>query len=352
MTNNLETLLQQPPFRLSASEKEAVLLPLINSLTADHLNHCAAYRKIIEQTSQAAAESKNLAEVPFLPVSLFKYRHLRSVADADIRTTVRSSGTSGSALSQIDLDATTAKLASRALNQIIGSATNNQRRPILIIDSESALEGKNKISARASAILGLMPYGIDPCFALNDDLTFNHSRVAAYLEKHKSQSLLIFGFTFLVWQTLLPACQQHSYDLSNALLLHSGGWKKLEHLAVDNATFKEKLLTACGIQQIKNFYGMAELPGTIFLEGDDGLLHAPNFAAILIRDQQSFDPSPKGQSGLIEIISALPHSYPGHALLTEDLGVIDPASGGLRVLGRAPRAELRGCSDVIASEAA
>ena len=58
---------------------------------------------------------------------------------------------------------------------------------------------------------------------------------------------------------------------------------------------------------------------------------------------------------MIQVVSCLPTSYPGHSLLTEDLGVIrgtDRPDLELRgrcfeVLGRVPRAELRGCSDTF-----
>jgi len=61
----------------------------------------------------------------------------------------------------------------------------------------------------------------------------------------------------------------------------------------------------------------------------------------------------KGERGLIELVSLLPVSYPGHALLTEDEGVIlgeDDCPCGRRgvyfsVLGRLKDAEIRGCSD-------
>jgi hypothetical protein len=59
------------------------------------------------------------------------------------------------------------------------------------------------------------------------------------------------------------------------------------------------------------------------------------------------------------VLSLIPHSYPGHSLLTEDMGVIRSIDAGdegwmgkgLEVLGRVARAELRGCSDVLASAA-
>ncbi|HUP03938.1 MAG TPA: hypothetical protein VMU19_08115, partial [Bryobacteraceae bacterium] len=64
------------------------------------------------------------------------------------------------------------------------------------------------------------------------------------------------------------------------------------------------------------------------------------------------------QTGVLQVLSVLPLSYPGHSLLTEDLGVAHPGGGhcgrqgkAFSVTGRLPRAELRGCSDVIAAKA-
>ena len=64
---------------------------------------------------------------------------------------------------------------------------------------------------------------------------------------------------------------------------------------------------------------------------------------------------PDGEVGLVQVVSCLPTSYPGHSLLTEDLGVIrgvdDPRLGMkgrfFEILGRVPQAELRGCSDTF-----
>ena len=54
-------------------------------------------------------------------------------------------------------------------------------------------------------------------------------------------------------------------------------------------------------------------------------------------------------------MSLLPLSYPGHNLLTEDMGVIrgiDNCKCGIKgkyfsVIGRVPDSELRGCSDAV-----
>src|SRR5207302_536577 len=76
---------------------------------------------------------------------------------------------------------------------------------------------------------------------------------------------------------------------------------------------------------------------------------------VVIRDPQTWEPQPTGIPGLIEVVSTLPWSYPGHVLLTDDVGVVDSVDDGerpgkrFRVLGRLPRAEPRGCSDTFAT---
>jgi len=96
------------------------------------------------------------------------------------------------------------------------------------------------------------------------------------------------------------------------------------------------------------------------MECEHGFLHTPNFADIVIRDPKTWQTLPPGNTGVIETISILPRSYPGHALLTEDLGTvigIDDCPCGrmgtrFTVEGRLQRAELRGCSDTHAYDMA
>jgi hypothetical protein len=104
---------------------------------------------------------------------------------------------------------------------------------------------------------------------------------------------------------------------------------------------------------------MVEQIGTVFLEGPDGgSLYCPDFADVIIRDPVTWAPVEPGVPGLIEVVSTLPTSYPGHLLLTEDRGVVHGVDDGdwpgkrFSVLGRLPRAEARGCSDTFTEAAA
>ena len=98
---------------------------------------------------------------------------------------------------------------------------------------------------------------------------------------------------------------------------------------------------------------MAEQTGSIFMECEHGHLHAPVWADVAIRRPEDFSEAAVGEKGLIEVVSVLPRSYPGHVLLTEDEGRVlgeDTCPCGRKgryfeVLGRVKRAETRGCSD-------
>ena len=102
---------------------------------------------------------------------------------------------------------------------------------------------------------------------------------------------------------------------------------------------------------------MVEQTGCIYLECAEGHLHASTYSDIIVRRPLDFSPAGFGERGIIEVVSLLPESYPGHALLTEDEGVLigeDDCPCGckgkyFKVLGRLKEAELRGCSDAYAA---
>jgi len=358
LTDNPLSFLSAPVFSLPQGEKEARLLAALKDLTAFHKSACPAYGRMIDLAFPSPAQAQTLAALPYLPISLFKYRALRSVAAAQVRVTVRSSGTTGDQKSQVFLDTPTARLASQSLAATLETVIGSGRHPMLIIDVPSTLKTQGGMGARSAAILGLMPFGYDHTFALREDLSLDEDALAKFLTKHAAKPILIYGFTFLVWSALLPFCEKTCLDLSDATLLHSGGWKHLAAQSIDNTAFKDRLRSATGLQKIINFYGMAEMPGVIFPENKNGLLYPPNFADVIIRDPLTFAPVPDGQKGLVQILSVLPRSFPGHSLLTEDMGVIESVDAGadgwmgkgLRLLGRAPKVPLRGCSDVIAQQ--
>jgi hypothetical protein len=213
------------------------------------------------------------------------------------------------------------------------------------------------MTARGAGVLGMMKFGARPTFALDAVLAPDVALIRQFVEANGGRPIMLFGFTFLVWTKLYESFRDGELDLSNAILIHSGGWKQLENRKVPNAVFREALQRRFGLTRIHNFYGMVEQIGSVFLEASDGYLYAPNFTDVIVRDPVTWEPLGPGRKGLIELVSLLPKSYPGHAILTEDLGEIVSVDSGtdgwlgkaLLIHGRMPKAELRGCSDVVAS---
>ena len=101
---------------------------------------------------------------------------------------------------------------------------------------------------------------------------------------------------------------------------------------------------------------MVEQTGSIYIECEAGYLHAPIFSDIVIRNHTNFDSCEFGVQGLVQLVSLLPFSYPGHSILTEDMGEIvgeDDCLCGrkgkyFKIYGRIKNAEVRGCSDTYA----
>jgi phenylacetate-coenzyme A ligase PaaK-like adenylate-forming protein len=327
-------------------------------LTEHHIAACPEYAKMMNAIHFDAAKVKSCADIPFLPVSLFKELDLRSITADEVFKTMTSSGTTGQAVSKIYLDKNTASNQQRALVKIVSDSIGASRLPMLIIDCPSVLKDRAKFSARGAGILGFSIFGADKTYALDDDMKLDLPAVEAFLAKHSGKRILLFGFTFMIWQHFYKELlkQNINLDFSNAVLIHGGGWKKLVSEAVSKAEFRERLNHVCGLRDIHDYYGMVEQTGSIFTECTFGHLHTNEFNDIFVRRAVDFSPCNFGERGIIQVMSVLPESYPGHSLLTEDEGVIlgendcpcKKPGKYFEVFGRLRNAEIRGCSDTYA----
>jgi hypothetical protein len=354
----IDDLLSRPQYSVAQAEKEALLTERLRSLTLLHRDRCGGYARILAGLGHDPETIESVYDVPMLPVGLFKSHALRSIPDEQVFKVVTSSGTTGAAVSRVYLDAPAAQVQTRALAGIMAHWLGASRLPMIVVDSRAALRDRRNPSARAAGIIGMTTFGRDHLFALDDEMALDRDGLTAWLGKHAGEPVLVFGFTFMVWRHLLKAVAPGELDLSRATLIHSGGWKKLAEEAVDNSTYKAELDRVTGLTSVHNFYGMAEQIGTAFVECEHGLLHAPNASDIVVRDPATWRPAAPGAVGVAQMLSALPESYPGHSILTEDLARVEAVDDcpcgrlgkAVSVLGRVPRAELRGCSDTHAHD--
>lgn len=358
-----EEILQIPPYSLNKSEKTELLNNKLFELTKHHYEHCEAYHRMCDALGYDTTKPGNFDDIPFIPVSLFKELELRSVAKEDVFKTMTSSGTTGQAVSKIYLDRITASNQQKTLVKIVSEFTGASRMPMLIIDSPSVVKDRSMFSARGAGILGFSIFGADKVYALNDDMELDVQVIEQFQEKHSGQKILMFGFTFMIWQHFFRELvklkeQGKTFDFSNGILFHGGGWKKLISEAVSKEEFKRKLHDVCGLKSIHDYYGMVEQTGCIYTECEHGHLHASVFSDILTRRAFDLSLCDFGETGIIQVVSLIPESYPGHSLLTEDEGVIlgeDDCPCGrkgkyFKINGRLKNAEIRGCSDTYAAK--
>ena len=358
---DFEEIATYRPYGLEQEQKENILGARLLELTRHHSARCAAYRRILESTGACAQPFCSYAQLPFLPVRLFGRLDLKSVPDQEVVKTMTSSGTTGAAVSRIYLDRRTAANQQKALVKTVSEFTGSGRMPLLILDCPGVIRNRAMFSARGAGILGFSVFASKKMYAFDDQMRLDVEGLERFLCEHAGRRILLFGFTFLVWQYFYKELvrlkgQGTVFDFSDGILIHGGGWKKLASEAVSPEEFRSGFLDVCGLKAVHNYYGMVEQTGGIYMECEYGHLHAGIFSDILVRRPLDYSLCETGETGIIQAVSTIPESYPGHSILTEDVGVIlgtDDCPCGrkgkyFRVQGRLAHAQIRGCSDTYA----
>ncbi|OJY26401.1 MAG: hypothetical protein BGO98_39305 [Myxococcales bacterium 68-20] len=360
------TLIEQAQFRIDPAEKERRLCAILSAQVDRHASAIPAFARLVDRLGFGPGPHARYEDVPWIHVSAFKKFELRSVpADKVVRVVTSSATTSGTP-SRINIDKPTSFRQSKALAATLADVLGKARRPYLVLDAAESNAATSSLSARGAAIRGLLPFASEVTYALDlrgTELVPNEERIRAFFEKNAERSPLLFGFTYIVWSVVLDALGKSGARFGpapGATLLHSGGWKKLTDLAVAKDTFAAKAADVFGMEasHVLDFYGMAEQVGVVFVDCIAGNKHPPDFAEVLLRNPLTLERVRPGEAGLIEVLSVLPESYPGQALLTDDVGILVGEDGcacgrrgrHFRIRSRVAQAEVRGCGDTFAAK--
>jgi Acyl-protein synthetase, LuxE/Acyl-CoA reductase (LuxC) len=360
----IDALLEFPPYGAPEPERQRRLLAAMNVAYRHHTLNCPAYRRFCEKRGfDAGHVFTSLAEIPYLPVQAFKENSdlLRSVAPDAVRTILQSSATSG-VPSTVAVDRVTAKRQVKALTAVIAASLGRQRRPFLVLDV-APHAGSDGLGARGAAVRGFLNLASEVRYLMHPAA----DGTLALLEEEFAQAVadlgnpaVVFGFTYVLYAYAIEPLWRANKRLAlpaGSNVVHIGGWKKLADRSVPRGMFDDAVSRTLGVPTgaIIDFYGFTEQMGVTYPTGPSGDKHCPAFAEVIVRDPATFEPLPDGQEGLLEFLTPLPHAYPGIAVLTDDVGVITGRAngsevwGGTRfcVLGRAKKAEVRGCGDIM-----
>ncbi len=344
---------------LSEKDFSAEFQTHLYSLHDFHQNNCSYYRALIDNfySENMFDHYEDLYSLPFLPVNLFKSYKLISCPDEEIFKVLHSSGTSGKTPSSIYLTRENARNQTIALSKIFTAFTKLKRPDILIIDSPDLISDRREFNARVAGIIGFRGLCRKSAYGLDSNYQVDLNSIEKFLENTTNQNILIFGFTWIIYKYFLqsklpPSIREY---LSKAVVLHGGGWKKLQSLSISRNQFNSIAKESLGTHSVLSYYGMIEQTGSIFMECEKGYLHSNPLASLICRSQLDLEPISIGNIGLAQVLSGLPTSYPGHSLLTDDLVEVihqencpcgRPGQAFL-VHGRTKTAEVRGCSDTF-----
>lgn len=325
---------------------DSSLLERVIELDVHHLESSETYARIRESVPGNRGKIGSFQDLFPLPVDAFKSMDLMSVPKEEVYAVLESSGTTGHK-SKIFLDKKTARLQSKSTAETLSTLLSGRNNLLFVIDSREELFGMARNTARAAATLAFMQFAPQTVF-----LEEHHSHENATSQK----TVTCFGFTSQIYEHLISKQFDDDGYFLGATLIHGGGWKKLESSSITKSHFRELLKERYGFSRVIDYYGMVEQLGNVWLEIGDGLFLPPKHAGAILRDPKTLQPLTElGQRGLIQLFSDIPHSYPGHSLLTGDYGEIHEITSesssvvhfGLKVLGRLPSMSSRGCSDAI-----
>ena len=363
LEQNIDSLLGAPPYQLPVAEKAPRLLAVLKEELAYVCQRHAGLANYLRQWPVDFQSAATIADLPYLPVALLKADPPLSLVEAhEIKRTLASSATTGQVPSRVVLDSPTARRMTKGVVAILQDFIGPARRPYLVVDAPGVAGAQRELGARGAAIQGLQPFASEITHCLQSgaggELTLDRDRAVEFARKHRGATVLVYGFTYVLWNHLVKPLLAEGLclELKGAHILHSGGWKRLQEQAVDKRTFNEGLarVFGCAPTRVIDFYGMVENVGVIYPDCAEGNKHAPAFGEVIVRHPLTLAPAAPGESGIIQVCSVLPTSFPGQLLLTEDIAQVIASDGcacgrqgiAFRFAGRVPKAEVRGCGNI------
>ena len=364
-----EDLLERVPYD-GSRETEDLFMEALREEIVYHYEHNGMYCRFCKRKGFDPHHPFAIEDVPPVSVSVFKELgfQLSSVPQEDLTLTLQSSATSG-VPSTVMLDKTTGKRQGKAMVKVVGEFIGKGRKPFLIMDINPLSASRKLLGARFAAVTGYLKFASKVGYFLHADkqgvFSFDVKGIRSFLEAlPPEQPVVVFGFTYILYQNVLGSILESGEAIrlpQGSKIIHIGGWKKLESEKIDKNLFNARLASCFGIRptDVIDIYGFTEQMGLNYPDCPCGYKHASSYVKVLARDTVTRSILPSGKEGLLEFVTPVPHSYPGNAVLTDDIGILEesPCPYGrsgqrFRIVGRLKKAEARGCGDILSSKLA
>jgi hypothetical protein len=289
------------------------------------------YKRYLEHLHFDISSAHDIARIPFLPISFFKY-HEVITGNPAIRQTFKSSGTTGVERSRHFIaDPDFYKKVSR---EIFRKFYGDLKNYIFISLLPSYLE--NQESSLIFMINDFMEQSREPSPGF---LSKDYSKFLSAIQeaRSKNRKIVLFGVGFAL---LDLAEQQAGLDLKDLIIIETGGMKGRRE-EMTRGELHEILKKSFNLDSIHSEYGMTELLSQAYAR-KDGLFETPAWMKIFIRDINDPFSGSNSSNGGINIVDMA--NIDSCAFIeTEDIGrKLD--NNSFEVLGRFDNSDVRGCN--------
>ncbi len=364
---SLKQLILEPLYKKKEAEKRKNFLGTLKKVLNFHYLNCTEYKKICDYFNFHPKEFKSLSDIPYLTSTIFKDNLISSVSKSKIFRQINSSATTSSKFSKIILDKENNSRWTLSLQKMFLDRVGNHKYKILFLDTIDNLKHSSIVSARSSMLKSFLFVAQDYSAGLSNHkgkLRLDLNKVIQFFKKlKKDEKVMIFGFTYVLYKFFLKELQKNKikFNLKNGLIVHAGGWKKLENEKVSkkklNALIKETL--NINDNKVIDIYGFSEQGGLLYPTCEKGFRHCTNYSTLIVRDFNFKPVNEIKKIGFLQFITPIQLSYPGNSFLTEDIGRIEGIDNcecgrlGIyfKVFGRYKHeTEIRGCGDIMSTK--
>lgn len=363
----LKKLILEPLYKKRELKKRKSFLNILKKVLDYHYINCPEYKKICNYFNFHPKKLNKLSDLPFFTSAVFKENLISSISKSKIFRQINSSATTSDKHSKIVLDKENNLRWTLSLQKMFLDRVGNQKYKILFLDTNDNFKSSSIISARSSMLKSFLFVAKDYSSCLtkrNGKLGLNLTKVITFFKKlKKNDKVMIFGFTYILYKFFLEELKKKKirFNLNDGILVHAGGWKKLEKEKISRKKLNFLIKKTLNISEnnVIDIYGFSEQGGLLYPTCERGYRHCTNYSTLIVRDF-NFKPITKIKKvGFLQFITPIQLSYPGNSFLTEDVGRIEGIDNckcgrmGIyfQVLGRYKHeTEIRGCGDIMSTE--
>ena len=292
------------------------------------------YRSFCDLIYVHPSDVHTIEQIPFLPIQFFKTREVLSSTN-EIQETFTSSGTTGSTTSKhLVTDVSWYETSYlKGFDHFYGNIENYVVLALL----------PNYLERKGSSLI----YMVDDLIKRS-----KHSESGFYLNNldqlaqkltlldSQGKKVLLIGVSF----ALLDLIEQYEFNLSNTIIMETGGMKGRRKELIRNE-LHAILSNGFGVNEIHSEYGMTELLSQGYSKGN-GIFNCPPWMQILTRDtEDALTILPKGKSGGINVIDLANYNSCSF-IATQDLGKVYQ-DNSFEIIGRFDNSDIRGCNLMV-----